>query len=111
MADRRAKMSIKIAIFEEAVMNKQYSIAEARDHLPSIVHGVERGTPIELTRRGKPVAVLMSVEDYHRLSPVEPSFQEAYGRLRDRPEFRDVDVEPESFEGVRDPSPGRTVDL
>jgi antitoxin Phd len=92
-------------------MNKRYSIAEARDHFPSIVHDAERGTPIELTRRGKPVAVLISVEDYHRLSPAKPSFQEAYQRLRDRPEFRGVDVEPEVFEGIRDPSPGRPVDL
>jgi antitoxin Phd len=92
-------------------MGRQYSIAEARDRFPAIVHDVERGTPIELTRRGKPVAVLMSVEEYRRLSPTKPSFQEAYQRLRDRPEFRDVDVEPEVFEGIRDPSPGRPVDL
>jgi prevent-host-death family protein len=43
-------------------MSKRYSIAEARNHLPAIVHDAERGKPIHLTRRGKPVAVLLSID-------------------------------------------------
>jgi hypothetical protein len=31
---------------------KQYSIAKARDQLTQIVHSVERGSKVELTRRG-----------------------------------------------------------
>ena len=45
-------------------MPKRYSIAEARNHLPAIVHDAENGAPIELTRRGKPVAVLISASEW-----------------------------------------------
>jgi prevent-host-death family protein len=48
-------------------MQKQYSIAEARDKLASIVHEVEKAGPIKLTRRGKPVAVLIAESEYERL--------------------------------------------
>ena len=48
-------------------MTKQYSIADARNNLPGLVHEVERGAAVELTRRGKPVAVLVSVDEYRRL--------------------------------------------
>jgi prevent-host-death family protein len=44
-------------------MPKRYSIAEARSNLPSIVGQAEAGREIELTRRGKPVAVLVSLQE------------------------------------------------
>jgi prevent-host-death family protein len=44
-------------------MSKQYSIAEARRNLPTLVNEVESGTEVELTRRGTPVAVVVSLED------------------------------------------------
>lgn len=75
-------------------MGKQYSIAQARDHLPGIVHEVERGAPVELTRRGKPVAVILSLQDYRRLSSGRIDLWQA--------------IEPEEWlEGVRARSPGR----
>lgn len=37
-------------------MPKSYSIAEARNDLPSILHDVERGGSVTITRCGKPVA-------------------------------------------------------
>lgn len=48
-------------------MTKKYSIADARDNFPGVVHEVEGGTRIELTRRGKPVAVLLGMGEYERL--------------------------------------------
>jgi prevent-host-death family protein len=39
-------------------MPKTYSIAEARHNLAAIVHEAERQSPVALTRRGEPVAVL-----------------------------------------------------
>jgi len=48
-------------------MAKRASLAEARDHLTELVRDVERGKSIELTRRGKPVAVLISRAEYDRL--------------------------------------------
>ena len=49
-------------------MNDAYSIAEAKNNLSGLVHEAEHGHPVRLTRRGKPVAVLISTEQYERLS-------------------------------------------
>ena len=38
----------------------KYTIAEARHNLAAIVHELEDKEQIELTRRGEPVAVLLS---------------------------------------------------
>ena len=39
-------------------MSRRHSIAEARNHLPELVRQAESGKPVELTRRGEPVAEL-----------------------------------------------------
>lgn len=43
------------------------SIAEAKNCLPALIHQVETGEAVTITRRGKPVAVMMSVEAYERV--------------------------------------------
>lgn len=50
-------------------MPRDISIAEARNKLPALVHSVEGGPAVRLTRRGKPVAMLVSLEEYERLRP------------------------------------------
>ena len=88
-------------------MVKKYSIAEARDNFTSMVHEAEGGTQVELTRRGKPVAVLVGVEDFERLSKGRPSFWEAYESFR-HGLSPDLELDPdEIFGDVRDSSPGR----
>jgi prevent-host-death family protein len=52
----------------ESTMSDAYSIAEAKNNLSGLVHEAEQGHPVRLTRRGKPVAVLISTEQYERLS-------------------------------------------
>ena len=42
------------------------SIAEAKNHLPRLVQQVEAGEPVRITRRGLPVAVLISEAEYAR---------------------------------------------
>ena len=49
-------------------MNDSYSIAEAKNNLSGLVHEAEQGRPVRLTRRGKPVAVLISTQQYERIS-------------------------------------------
>ena len=88
-------------------MSRSYSIAEARDNFAAIVRDVERDSAIELTRRGKPVAVLLSIEEYRRLLAGRKSFWDAYCEFRDEVDLRLLDIEPEIFEGLRDVSPGR----
>lgn len=89
-------------------MVKRYSIAEAKDKLPSVVHEAEGGTTIELLRRGKPVAVVVSLDEYERLRRGKRGFWEAYQELRQKVDLGSLSIEPEEvFAEVRDPSPGR----
>jgi antitoxin Phd len=90
-------------------MLKQYSIAKARDHFTSLVRAVERDSAVELTRRGKPVAVILSIREYERLSARQTGFWEAYSTFRERVNLQELDIEDDSFAGLRDCSPGREV--
>jgi len=87
-------------------MSKQYSIAEARHDLAAIVHEAETEGPIEFTRRGKPVAVLLALEDYRRLTHKDFDFWEAYQTFRASADFEALDIGPEVFD-VREHSSGR----
>jgi antitoxin Phd len=90
-------------------MRKQYSIAAAKDNLPGIVHEVEQNGPVEFTRRGKPVAVLLSVEEYERLRPRQGGFYESLMKWREEADLEAIWADGDPFEGVRDRSPGREV--
>lgn len=91
-------------------MTQQYSIAEARDRLPGIVHEVEDGAPVELTRRGKPVAVIVSIDEYRRMSSDRSGFWTAYQRWRSSIDPADLEGD-DPFADVRDRSPGREIDF
>lgn len=87
-------------------MSKQYSIAEAREKLAYVIQEAEQGATVELTRRGKPVAILLSLDEYDRLSRKRRSFWESYQDFRQK--YSDLEVETQdAFSDVRDPSPGR----
>jgi prevent-host-death family protein len=92
-------------------MSRRYSIAEARHDLAAIVHELEGRELIELTRRGEPVADMLSLKEYRRLTTGKEKFWEAYLAFRDTVDLSRLGIEPEVFEGVRDPSPGREVRL
>ena len=57
-----------MAISTKSTMNDVYSIAQAKNNLSGLVHEAEQGRPVQLTRRGKPVAVLISTQQFDRLS-------------------------------------------
>lgn len=92
-------------------MLKSFSIAEARHDLAALVHELENKRVIELTRRGKPVAMLVSLREYERMRGAETNFWDAYTRFREREDLRALKIEPKIWKGVRDVSPGREVDL
>ena len=48
-------------------MEKKYSIAEARQSLPAIVHEAERAGTVRITRRGKVVVRLVAEHEFQRL--------------------------------------------
>jgi prevent-host-death family protein len=89
-------------------MLTSYSIAEARNRLARLVHDAEGGRPVELTRRGKRVAVLLSVEQFDRAVRGKPSFWDALTAYRAQVDLRDMDVD-EIFQDVRDVGSGRKV--
>lgn len=91
-------------------MSKQCSITAARNSLTSLVHEVETGPPVELTRRGRPVAVLLSVSEYRKLRADRPDLWSSIQRFRQETDLRELDVEA-VYSGVRDRSPGREPDL
>ena len=88
-------------------MKQRYSIAEARNRLPALVHEAERGCAVEITRRGKSVAVLLSEAEYSRLTSGRGGYWEALQQWRaavDWDELGDID---DVWADVRDRSPGR----
>jgi prevent-host-death family protein len=92
-------------------MARSYSIASARAKLGRIVDEVEAGTEIELTRRGKPVAVVVSPGRYARLTGDRAAFTTAYETFRGEHDLRALGVEPEWASGLRDRDAGRAVRL
>ncbi|WP_437280862.1 type II toxin-antitoxin system prevent-host-death family antitoxin [Sorangium sp. So ce375] len=92
-------------------MARRYSVAEARAQLPAIIEQAEAGEAVELTRRGRPVAVVLSREEFERLRSDRPSFGGAYRAFRKRFVLEEVGLERDFAASVRDRSPGRKVKL
>ena len=92
-------------------MTKRYTIAEARQNLAAVVHELERRSRVELTRRGKPVAVMLSMREFERVSAPRRRFWDAYEAFRQTSNLPQLGIDPTVFEGVRDRSPGREVQL
>lgn len=82
------------------------SIAEAREQLPTLVHQAELGVPTTLTRRGKPVAVLVSTSAYARLTGQQRGFFDVLDELRATPDFAALDLAG-ALDHLRDPAAGR----
>jgi len=91
-------------------LENKYSIAEAKNKLPSIIHSVEKGPSIKLTRRGRPVAVLLSIQEYQRLSQKKEGFWRALKAFREIAEKEGIEISNADFQGLRDYSQGREVD-
>lgn len=87
-------------------MSRQVSVAEAKNNLPALLHDTENGAAVEITRRGSPVAVLLSISEYERLSHSKPDLWEAIQRFRFEHDLTDFDPD-EVFGSARDPSSGR----
>ena len=92
-------------------MARRYSVADARARLPSILDEVASGSKVELTRRGRAVAVMVSVEEYERLRTERIDFKDAYDRFVKSHRLKAIGVDKNLAKRVRDRSPGRKVDL
>lgn len=98
-----------------------YPIDSTRDErLTQLVHQVEDGDTVEVTRCGQIVAVMISAQEYDLLNESKKSFSESILRIRKKyrldsrkPDESDMtDEEFDTFfDNLRDRSPGREVDL
>ena len=92
-------------------MSKSYSVADARAHLPDILDDVESGKEVQLTRRGRPVAVVLSPQKYDALRNQRPSFGDAFRAFVGRHAPHQIALEPDFFDSIREREPGRRVRL
>lgn len=93
-------------------MAQEHSIAEARRNLPRLIREAELGKTVRLTRRGRPVAVLVGHRSFERMVTGRRSFVEAYEEFKKRVDLAALDFDPaELLEGTRDESPGRDFRL
>ena len=91
-------------------MTTRYSIAAARNTFPSLIHAVEEGPPIEITRRGRPVAVLLSISEFRRMSNEKPDLWTAIQGFRQTTDLEALDIGG-AYADVRDRSPGREPEV
>jgi prevent-host-death family protein len=92
-------------------MFKRYSVAEARSYLPSIIDQAQSGQAIELTRRGKPVAVVVSCREFERLRTERPRFGTAYKSFLKKYSLDEIGVGKDFATITRDTTRGRKVSL
>jgi prevent-host-death family protein len=93
-----------------AMSGRRYSVAEARQRFTELVRTVETGRPLEITRRGRPVAVLVAAAEYARLAGSEASFGAALHAFRESTDPKLLRGR-DPFARARDRSPGRDVDV
>ncbi len=92
-------------------MPHRYSIADARTSLPTIVNQVEGGRNIELTRRGRPVAVVVSLREFERLRGDRPRFGDVYRSFLKKHSLAQVGLDDGFGVSIRDKGAGREVSL
>ena len=92
-------------------MSKSYSVADARAHLPDILDDVEAGKDVQLTRRGRAVALVLSPQRYDMLRSEHTNFGDAFRAFLGRHAPEEIGLEPDFFSSIRDREPGRRVRL
>lgn len=88
-------------------MSNDYSVAETKDKLTNLLRMVEAGDHVHITRRGKPVAVLLSTREFLDLTSRPRCFMEALRRFEEDPDAGEAVIDDDFLDGLRDRSPGR----
>lgn len=86
---------------------RRVSISEARANLPGLVRDAEDGAPVEITRRGRAVAVLVSATTYKRLALGPHAFEKALDEFLDHVPIHRMGLGRGDFEALRDRDAGR----
>ena len=93
-------------------MRHRYSITDARQNLPVLIRKAENGEEVELTRRGKPVAVLVSHQAFKHLASIRRDFAAAYRDFRTNIDITDLELDPdELFGNLREETAGHNFRL
>ena len=89
-------------------MLSSYSIAEAKAQLAQVIRQAEERGPVELTRRGRPVAMVISTQEYQRLGGKPEPAWDVVAQVRKEFDFESLDIDPEEiFTEQKDASPGK----
>lgn len=89
----------------------RYSIAQARAQLPAIIDLAAAGREVELTRRGEPVAVILSTRELSRLRGRKGDFPTAYKLFVEKFPSKGAGVDRNFARSLRDRSRDRDVVL
>ncbi len=77
-----------------------YSIAEARNQFTALIRDVEETVrSVQVTRRGQPVVVILSTEEYARLLKNQPKrdFWAACQQWRQNWDVAELDIDPDKI--------------
>jgi len=91
-------------------VTRKVSVAEAKGKLPSIIHEVEGGSRIEITRHGKSVAVIVPTGEYERLREKGKGFWNDLEKVRRIMASEGISVKDTDFRGLRDNAGGRSFE-
>jgi prevent-host-death family protein len=86
-----------------------WTMSEARQRFRELLDRAGSGQPIQITRHGEVSAVVIAPRDFERLQTVADGFGAALRRFR--AEADASDLLDDELEGLRDPAPGRRVEL
>lgn len=87
------------------MMNLATTIADAKNNLPKLIHAVEGGGDIHITRHGRAVAVLISEERYQQMFSTGKNLFQSMMHWREK--YGGIDLSDEEVDGWRDHSPAR----
>lgn len=86
-----------------------WTMTEARQRFRELLDRAGRGQPIRITRRGEVAAVVVAPQDFDRLQNDTETFPMALRRFRAVTDADDL--LDDELEQLRDPAPGRQVEL
>jgi antitoxin Phd len=89
----------------------KFSIAEAKNKLPALIHQAERSGRVDLTRRGKSVAVILSLEEYNRISGQRQGLWNSISKWRAGVATWEEPWSDAEVDSWRNADPGRPVDF
>lgn len=88
------------------------SVAQAKNNLPNLIQQAESGEVVHITRRGRPVAVLLSEREFARLQAPQTGFADFLHDWRREMQAQEADfADGGEFENVRDNSSRPVEDL